>query len=97
MLLELRDVRTLKVFVTNTYYFTDYTLDRVFEVDPAVDAMICFSPAGQYSDWAKQQCIERGLGLLMLGEFMGAVHHDGDKYLNFLLRADRGLRTNEIK
>lgn len=97
MLVELRDGRALKVFVTNTYYFTDYTLDRVLEFDPAVDAIICSSPAGQYSDSAKQHCIERGIGLFMLGEFMGAILHRGDQYLNFLLRADREQRTSGLK
>lgn len=97
MLVELCDGRSIKVFVTNTYYFTDYTLDRVLEVDPAVDAIICSSPAGQYTDSAKQQCIERGIGLFMLGEFMGAIKHSGDQYLNFLLRADRDQRTVNLK
>lgn len=97
MLVELRDGRILKVFVTNTYYFTDYTLERVLEVDPAVNAIICSSPAGQYSDSAKRLCIERGIGLFMLGEFMGAIHQSGDQYLNFLLRADREQRTNGLK
>jgi predicted nucleotidyltransferase len=97
MLVELRDGRTLKVFVTNTYYFTDYTLERVLEVDPAVNAIICSSPAGQYSDSAKGQCIERGIGLFMLGEFMGAILHSGDQYLNFLLRADCEQRTSGLK
>lgn len=96
MLVELRDGRALKVFVTNTYFFTDYTLERVLEVDPAVNAIICSSPAGQYSDSAKAHCIERGIGLFMLGEFMGAIHLSGDHYLNFLLRADRQRRTDEL-
>ena len=97
MLVELLDGRILKVFVTNTYYFTDYTLDRVLEVDPAVDVIICSSPAGQYSASAKQECIDRGIGLFMLGEFMGAILKSGDQYLNFLLRADREFRINGLK
>ncbi len=97
MLVELRDGRQLKVFVTNTYYFTDYTLDRVLEVDPAVNAIICSSPAGQYSDSAKDLCIERGIGLFMLREFMGAIHQSGEQYLNFLLRADCEQRTSNLK
>jgi len=97
MLVQLKDGRTLKVFVTNTYYFTDYTLDRVLEVDPAVDAIICSSPAGQYSDSAKRQCIDRGVGLFMFGEFMGAILRSGEQYLNFLLRADREYRIGSLK
>lgn len=97
MLVELQDNRILKVFVTNTYYFTDYTLDRVLEVDPAVDVIICSSPAGQYSASAKQQCIEHGIGLFMLGEFMGAINFSGEQYLNFLLKAERDFRIDALR
>lgn len=96
MVVDLRDGRSLKVFVTNTYYFTNYTLDRVLEVDPAVDAIICSSPAASYSESAKRECIERGLGLFMLGEFMGAVNFQGEQYLNFLLRSERERRENRL-
>ena len=97
MLVELKGGKTLKVFVTNTYYFTEYTLDRVLEVDPAVDAIICSSPAGQYSSSAKRHCIEREIGLFMLGEFMGAIRQSGENYLNFLLRSDRESRLRSLK
>ena len=97
MLVELKGGRTLKVFVTNTYYFTEHTLDRVLELDPGVEAIICSSPAGGYSSSAKRQCIECGIGLFMLGEFMGAIRHDGEQYLNFLLRADRDLRMKLLR
>lgn len=97
MLVDLKDGNALKVFVTNTYYFTDYTLDRVLEVDPAINAIICSSPAGQYSESAKTCCIEKGIGLFMLGEFMGAIRHNGENYLNFLLRADSEARSVGLK
>ncbi len=93
MLLELKDGRSLKVFVTNTYYFTDYSLDRVLEIDPAVSAIICASPYGQYSSSAKRECIKNRIGLFMLGEFMGAIRHTGEQYLNYLLRSDRNSRV----
>lgn len=96
MLVHLKNGKALKVFVTNTYYFTDYTLDRVLEIDPAIDAIICSSPAGQYAESAKRQCIESGIGLFMLGEFMGAIHHEGERYLNFLLRVDRESRLTQL-
>jgi predicted nucleotidyltransferase len=97
MLVHLKDGKTLKVFVTNTYYFTDYTLDRVLEIDPAIDAIICSSPAEKYSASAKRLCIEGGVGLFMLGEFMGALRHSGEQYLNFLLRSERDGRIARLK
>lgn len=96
MLVQLVDGRALKVFVTNTYYFTDYTLDRVLEVDPAIDAIICSCPVIQYSPSAKRICIENGIGLFMLGEFMGAIRYSGEQFLNYLLRSERDDRLNDI-
>jgi predicted nucleotidyltransferase len=97
MLIELVNGKQLKVFVTNTYYFTDYTLDRVLEVDPAVDAIICSCPVIQYSNSAKQICIENGIGLFMLGEFMGAIRYSGEQFLNYLLRSEREDRISKLK
>lgn len=96
MLIETVDGQSLKVFVTNTYLFSDYSLDRVLEVDPAVDAIICSCPAGGYSDSAKAACIEKGIGLFMLAEFMGAIRFKGDKYLNFLVGSEKNDRIYAI-
>lgn len=96
MLVQLVDGRSLKVFVTNTYYFTDYTLDRVLEVDPAIDAIICSCPVIEYSSSAKRICMENGIGLFMLGEFMGAIRYNGEQFLNYLLRSEREERLSNI-
>lgn len=92
MTVDLLDGRTLKVFVTNTYYFTEHTLDKVLEIDPGIDAIICSCPSGQYAPSAKALCIQKGIGLFMLGEFMGAIRLTGESYLNYLTSADRKSR-----
>lgn len=97
MLVNTVDGRELKVFVTNTYCFTEYSLDKVLIVDPAVDAIICSSPAGGYSLSVKQACIERNIGLFMLGEFMGALRMKGEDYLNYLLKSEREERLKFLK
>lgn len=38
---ELKDGRNLRVFATNTYFFTEYTFDQIMGIDPAVDVIIC--------------------------------------------------------
>lgn len=96
MVVELQDGRSLTVFVTNTYVFTEYTFDRVIEIDPAIDAIICSCPFGSYTDSAKALCIEQGIGLFMLGEFMGAIRMNGEDYLNYLTRADRETRAKSL-
>lgn len=97
MSITLKDGRELRVFVTNTYFFTEYTFEKVMAVDPQVEAIICSCPAGQYSEGAKQLCIENGIGLFMFKEFMGALRHNGDRFLNFLLRDEREIRINSFK
>jgi predicted nucleotidyltransferase len=97
MIVDLQDGRTLKVFVTHTYYFTEYTLDRVLEVDPAIDAILCSCPYSSYTYSAKRHCIERGIGLFKLGEFMGAVRLTGEKYLNYLTNGDREDRIISVR
>lgn len=92
-LVGLTDGRTLRVFVTNTYFFTEYTFDKVMAIDPEVDAIICSCPAGTYAGSAKQLCIENDIGLFMLNEFMGAIRRKGDEFLNFLLRAEKEDRV----
>lgn len=97
MSVTLRDGRSLRVFVTNTYYFTAYTFNKVMAVDPQVEVIICSCPAGQYADSAKQLCIEHGIGLFMLGEFMGAVQKTGEDFLNYLLRSESEERINTFR
>jgi len=97
LVVDLVDGRTLRVFVTNTYYFTEYSLDRVLAIDPEIDAIICSNPSGQYSNSAKEQCIEHKVGLFMLGEFMGAVRLKGEGFLNYLLASDQKSRVERLK
>lgn len=85
---DLNDGRSLKVFVTNTYFFTEYTFDKVMAIDPEIDAIICSSPSGSYSYSVKQLCIDNNIGLFMLGEFMGALWKKDESFLNFLLRSE---------
>lgn len=97
MHVELYDGRDLKVFVTNTYIFSEYTFEKVMATDPAVDVIICSCPAGMYSDSVKKLCIDKGIGLFMLNEFMGAIWKEGKDFLNFLLKQDREDRIRALK
>lgn len=51
---SLRDGRNIRVFVTNTYHFTEYTFEKILTVDPAIDAIICSNPYSTYSEGAKR-------------------------------------------
>lgn len=92
-IVEKKNGTRLRVFVTHTYFFTEYTYDKVLSEDPNISAIICSSPYASYTDSAKERCIADEVGLFTLPEFMGAVNFEGDKFLNFLLSEDRKARA----
>jgi len=87
----------LRVFVTHTYFFTEYTYEKALAEDPNISAVLCSNPYGDYSKAAKKRTLEDGIGLFTLAEFMGALNFEGDRFLNFLLGADREARINLVK
>ncbi|MEG4202989.1 hypothetical protein QUA20_03540 [Microcoleus sp. Pol7_A1] len=94
---ELKDGRSLRVFATDTYFFTEYTFERVMAIDPAVDAIICSNPYGTYTREAKALCIDHKIGLFTLRTFMGAIRKDCDEFLNYLLTDQRSSRLSFLK
>jgi len=94
---DLKDGRSLRVFATNTYFFTEYTFEQVMAIDPAVDAIICSNPYGGYTLEAKALCINHKIGLFRLKEFMGAIRKDGDEFLNYLLQEEKSRRLSDSK
>ena len=94
---DLKDGRSLRVFTTNTYFFTEYTFDQIMAIDPAIDAIICSCPAAMYTKDVKALCIEHKIGLFKLREFMGAIRKDGDEFLNYLLREEQKWRIANLQ
>ena len=94
---ELKDGRSLRVFATNTYFFTEYTFEKTISIDPAVDAIICSNPYGTYTWQAKALCIEHKIGLFTFRGFMGAIRKDGDEFLNYLLQDEKSSRLSFSK
>jgi hypothetical protein len=91
---DLNDGRSLRVFATNTYFFTEYTFEKIMAIDPGIDAIICSNPYGTYTWEAKALCIEHEIGLFTLKTFMGAIRKDGDEFLNYLVQEERTNRLS---
>jgi hypothetical protein len=91
---ELNDGRSLRVFATNTYFFTEYTFEKIIAIDPGVDVIICSNPYGTYTWEAKALCIEQNIGLFTLKTFMGAIRKDGSEFLNYLVQEERANRLS---
>lgn len=93
----LKDGRSLRVFATDTYFFTEYTFEKIMAIDPAVDVIICSNPYGTYTNEAKALCIDQEIGLFTLRKFMGAIRKNGDEFLNYLLKDERADRLRSSK
>jgi hypothetical protein len=91
---DLNDGRSLRVFATNTYFFTEYTFEKTMAIDPGIDAIICSNPYGTYTWEAKALCIEHGIGLFTLKTFMGAIRKDGNEFLNYLVQEEKTNRLS---
>ena len=94
--LERTNGTRLRVFVTHTYFFTEYSYERALAEDPNISAILCANPYSGYTQSAKERCLEDRVGLFTLGEFMGALNFEGDRFLNFLLNNDRDARINDL-
>jgi hypothetical protein len=94
---ELNDGRSLRVFTTNTYFFTEYTFEKTMAIDPGIDVIICSNLYGSYTQEAKALCIEHKIGLFTLKTFMGAIRKDGDEFLNYLLQSEKTERIDSLK
>jgi predicted nucleotidyltransferase len=90
---ECRNGSRLRVFVTNNYFFTEYTYEKVLTQDPNISAIVCSNPYSSYSEASKERCITDNVGLFTLPEFMGALNFEGERFINFLYREDKNARV----
>jgi hypothetical protein len=94
---DLKDDRSLRVFATNTYFFTEYTFEQIMAIDPGVDVIICSNPCGTYTWEAKALSIDHKIGLFTLRAFMGAIRKNGEEFLNYLLQEEKSSRLSKLK
>lgn len=95
--LKLQGGRELKVFITHTYSFTEYSLERICDIDPGIDAILCLNPSSTHSIGAKRTCIEKGIALHSLSEFMAAINFNDDRFLDCLTKKLKNERIDDLK
>lgn len=77
---QLPDVR----FVTADIYILGIADVRdLLSKYPAIDAIVKTNPNGEYSDEAQVAARTAGVGLFTFREFMGALNHDGERFLDY--------------
>jgi hypothetical protein len=73
----------LRVHLTNTYIVGDAEVHEILSEDPNIDAIVTMSQWNGYTDSAKLNCKDRGVGLFKFDEFLGAAFYDGQKFVDY--------------
>jgi predicted nucleotidyltransferase len=99
LVLNLTDGREVKVFKTYTYFVTEFTVERILELDPAIDAILCYHPYGSYTDDAKKLCISKNIGLFKTPELMGNLRKTGTDFVTSIIQSEvmKRIRNLELR
>jgi hypothetical protein len=81
---------SLKVLVIDVYTVGQADVVRGMEQVPNLDCLVTLSGYNGYTEQAKTYAKEQGVALFVLKEFMGALWRDGQEFLEFVLRDDKG-------
>ena len=81
--------RTVTVVFCDEYLVSLETLDSAIQIAADVDAVVTSSVWNRYSREAKEDGIERGIGVFRAVELLGALWKDGSEFLEYLSREQR--------
>lgn len=93
---QLKDGRSLKIFVTNTYFVTTYTVEKILEIDAGIDVILCSNPYATIAVEAHRVCFKKEIALHTIGNFMGALNFKGDKFLTYITQNIKDERISRV-
>lgn len=74
----------LRVYLTNIYILGVADIHDIFVQGGDLNAIVTMSAWNGFTLEAKNFCNERGVGLFSFKWFLGALHYDGEKFLNYI-------------
>ena len=74
------DGRLVKVFLTDTYTFSESDYAELRAEYPEVDCIVSASSWNHFTPEAERAARTDKIGAFSIGEFMGAVHFKGDDF-----------------
>lgn len=86
----------LRVFMTNIYIVGLADVYEILAEAHPLDAIVTMSAWNGYTAEAKAHCREQNIGLFKFKEFLGAVHYEGDNYLDYIPPDERKKRGRRI-
>lgn len=89
MVVEREGKSTIHVYLTNLYEVGVADVDEILAIAPETTCIVSTMDYNHYSSEAKEMAKERGVGLFTSTELLGAVYHDGQRFLDYLPPAER--------
>ncbi|GIF51102.1 hypothetical protein Afe04nite_56410 [Asanoa ferruginea] len=79
----------IRVYLTNQYMLGVADVEDILAEAPETTCIVSTMDYNHYSGEAKALAKERGVGLFKTNEFLGAVYHDGQRFLDYLSPSQR--------
>ncbi len=79
----------IHVYLTNQYILGVADVMEILEAAPDTTCVVSTMNYNHYTSEAKSYARECGVGLFKATEFLGAVYHEGDRFLDYLPPAER--------
>ncbi|WP_139327480.1 hypothetical protein [Microbacterium sp. RURRCA19A] len=74
----------LRIYLSNKYILSVADVIEIMKASPQINCIVSTMNYNQYSPEAKAYCRERQVGLFKSVELLGAVYHDGEKFLDYM-------------
>lgn len=78
------DQSEIRVFLTNAYELGEADVLEILAAAPETTCIVSTMEYNHYSSQAKARARSEQVGLFRAKEFLGAVYHDGEKFLDYL-------------
>lgn len=75
---------TVRTLITNIYIVSITDIVELTSEFKGLNAIVTMSMWNSYSKDAKEHAKSLGVGLFVFKEFMGALHYEGDKFLEYV-------------
>jgi hypothetical protein len=72
------------IYLTNQYTLGVADVIEILDGAPETTCIVSTMDYNQYTQEAKEYARERGVGLFKSKEFLGAVHYEGNRFLDYL-------------
>lgn len=83
------NAKQILVYFADIYIISEAEVLYVMSEYEGVGAIVTSSNWNSYTDSGKETAKENDIGVFLISEFMGALNYDGQRFLDYLTKAQR--------